>query len=51
MALLRIAGMLGMQGFDAWGSFKYLGLPISSDAYKENHWKEVDNKIKAKLSD
>ena len=51
MALSQIARMLGMQGFDKWGIFKYLGIPISSGVYKENHWQEVDNKIKAKLSD
>ena len=51
MALSRIARMLGMKGWDKLGSFKYLGLPISSRFYKENHWKYVDNKIKSKLSD
>ena len=50
MTLIRIAHMMGMKSFDNWGSFKYLGLPISSGAHKENHWQEVDDKIKAKLS-
>ena len=34
MELTRIACMMGMQGFDKWESFKYLGLSISSRTHK-----------------
>ena len=51
MALSRIARTLGMKGWDKWGSFKYLGLPISSIVYKENHWQDFENEIIANISD
>ena len=50
MELTRITCMMGLQCFDKWESFKYLGVPISSRTHKENHWKEADNKIKSKIS-